>query len=176
MINLHRAVALATTAAALALGAFTAPASAATQNAAPGPSGVTHGATVTHSGNTTITYFTVGDSALTADSVSPNFMVCQVKAYTYVGQTICDTVGFAVTHDGGHQETFIIGKDWGIWHAWPGSNGWHTLGGQALHFTGTDSGVFFLQDNPLVIWVWGTDGNPWCNIWGAPWSGWFLCG
>jgi hypothetical protein len=69
---------------------------------------------------------------------------------------------------------FVIGTDWSVWHAWSGSGGWHSLGGQAERFT--SSGVFQWSSDPYAIRVYGTDGNQWCDNGGSPnWGGWNLC-
>lgn len=78
----------------------------------------------------------------------------------------------------GSAETFVIGTDWAIRHAWPGSNGWHSLGGQSYHAVNvgvTQNGVRLWSGNPYAIWTFGTDGREWCDNWGTPaWMGWHL--
>ncbi|HEV2634040.1 MAG TPA: hypothetical protein VGX23_02765 [Actinocrinis sp.] len=164
MINPRRAAAAA--AAALALGALAAPASAATRNAAAGsPQSQTIAA------GSRIVPSAVG--AFTSLSVSPDFSTCAVSEFGYGGQTICGTFGFEdYNPNAGNDEAFVIGLDWSIWHAWPGSNGWHSLGGQALHATGNGVGEF--SNNPFTIDTIGTDGNRYCRTW--PWTaGWKRC-
>lgn len=59
-----------------------------------------------------------------------------------------------------------------------GQRGWHSLGGQAKHVTGSGSGVFLWSTNPYAIWVHGNDaaGTQYCDNWGIPtWGGWHPC-
>jgi hypothetical protein len=175
MINLRRAAAVAAAALGLALGALAAPASAST--IAPEVGGTAQGST--HGTDAVLTVH--GAGALKNNSVSPNFSACPVTAFGYGGEMICGTVEATYTVNGTPKESFVIGTDWAVWHAWPGSNGWHSLHGQALHFTGTDSagrtsGVFGVNSAHEAVWVWGTDGNPWCSQWGIPnWTSWQPC-
>jgi hypothetical protein len=114
-------------------------------------------------------------ATLTNQSVSPDFTACPVTAFGYSGEMICGTGDLVVLPNpsSGVDEVFIIGLDWSIWHAWPGSNGWHSLGGQALHETGNFvDGVF--TNNVFTIETIGTDGFDYCRVW--PWtSGWVRC-
>ncbi|MDQ2814510.1 MAG: hypothetical protein M3Z75_22275 [Actinomycetota bacterium] len=170
MINLRRAAVAA--AAALALGALAvAPASAATHSVS-GVQAMVYEATAAHSGNAVASTFTVG--SLKDQSLSPSFSTCQVDVFGYGGQGICGTGALFRYANGASVEAFIIGTNWAIWHVWPGSNGWHSLGGNAQHSTG--NGVFEWSGNPYAIWTYGTDGKQWCDNWGTPkWGGWHLC-
>jgi hypothetical protein len=116
--------------------------------------------------------------ALGPQSASSAASTCPVSEFGYGGETICGTFGLyvpagSVANNGG-AEAFVIGTDWSIWHAWPGSNGWHSLGGQAKHASGSFIDIW--DTNPFIIYTIGTDGRNWCNAWGSPaWSGWELC-
>lgn len=103
------------------------------------------------------------------------FQLCPVSAFGYSGQMICGTT--ILPADKGTntlQEEFVIGGDWSIWHAWSGSNGWKSLGGQAQRTV--TNGVWQWSANPFAIYTFGTDGNKWCDNWGVPaWGGWHLC-
>ena len=103
---------------------------------------------------------------------------CPVSEFGYGGEAACGTFTLYVpagrVANNGGAEAFVIGTDWAIWHAWPGSNGWHSLGGQAKHQAGNFIDIW--DANPFMIYTIGTDGKNWCNTWGTPaWSGWALC-
>jgi hypothetical protein len=188
MIN-RRAAAAAAVTATLALGALAAPASAAPQNAAAGgprsqasASGMPatlHEVTAAHVGNAVAA--PSGAAALKNRSVSPAFSSCSIYPHLagggYTGFYICDTdvlyrylMGRLTI-----EEVFVIGTNWQIWHAWPGSNGWHSLGGAALH-KAPGNGVYLRTLHPYAIYTYGTDGRQWCDNWGTPtWGGWHLC-
>jgi hypothetical protein len=152
MTNLRRAVFAAAATAALGLGALAAPASAATLHEAPA----------------------AHVSELKNQSVRPDFQGCPVSAFGYAGQMICGTNDLDHYVNGSVTEVFVIGTDWSVWHAWSGSGGWHSLGGQAER--STSGGVFQWSSAPYAFWVYGTDGNQWCDNWGSPnWGGWYLC-
>ncbi len=164
MMNLRKAVVVA--AAAFALGALAAPASAATQNAAAvGPQ--------TSASGMHATPYEV--TAARSSSVSPAFSACPVTAFGYDGAGICGTQGLTVYDSNGNPvEAFVIGTDWAIWHAWPGSNGWHSLGGVAEHSTA--NGVGLWSASPYAIWTYGTHHIQYCDNWGTPkWGGWHTC-
>jgi hypothetical protein len=118
-------------------------------------------------------------STLGAKSVVSPFSSCTITRYGYTGQYICGTGGFDVTPgevaNNGGAESFVIGTNWQIWHAWPGSNGWKSLGGVALHDT-TNEVVLSTAFPFFSIATIGTDGGSWCDNWGTPkWSGWYSC-
>jgi hypothetical protein len=181
MINRRAAAAVAVT---LALGALAAPASAAAQNAAVGgtrsqasASGMPtalHAVTAAHIGNALAA--PPGAAALKKRSASPDFSSCGINFFGYAGAYICDTgVLFRYQANGALEEVFVIGTNWQIWHAWPGSNGWQSLGGAAQQ-TVPNNGVYQWSSNPYAIYTYGTDGRQWCDNWGTPaWGGWHLC-
>lgn len=182
MINQRRAAVAAVTAT-LALGALAAPASAATQNAAAGgpqsqasASGMLatlHEVTAAHAGNAVAA--PSGAGALKNRSVSPAFSSCSISFFGYAGAYICDTGVLFRQDSSGLEEVFVIGTNWQIWHAWPGSNGWHSLGGAAQQ-EAPGNGVYQWSSNPYAIYTYGTDGRQWCDNWGTPtWGGWHLC-
>lgn len=154
MISFRRAAIAAVTF--FAVGALAAPASAATQNA------------------------TAGGNAVVASSgagVVPAFSSCPVSAFGYAGQKICGTTEYDHPGiDGRVAEVFVIGTNWQIWHAWQGSNGWHSLGGVAQH--SSTNGVFLWSLSPFAIKTHGNDssGTWYCDNWGVPsWGGWHPC-
>jgi uncharacterized low-complexity protein len=113
-------------------------------------------------------------ATLTNQSVSPGFAACAVTAFGYTGEKICGTGNFTTLNtSSGVDESFLIGLDWSIWHDWPGSNGWHSLGGQALHVTSNSVNPVVINGVFAVETI-GTDGFDYCRVW--PWtSGWFQC-
>lgn len=179
----RRRAAAAAVAAALALGALAAPASAATLSAgASGPRSqasasamptALYGMTAAHAGNAAAA--PSGAGVLRSPSASPDFSSCGINFFGYAGAYICDTsVLFRYDGNGDLEEVFVIGTNWAVWHAWPGSNGWHSLGGAAQQIS--DNGVSQWSSNPYAIWTFGTDGHEWCDNWGTPtWGGWHRC-
>jgi hypothetical protein len=152
MANLRRATAVAAAAAALGLGALDASSSAATLHEAPA----------------------AHVSELKNQSVRPGFRGCPVSAFGHAGQMICGTSELDHYVNGIVNEVFVIGIDWSVWHAWPGSGGWHSLGGQAER--PTSSGVFQWSSDPYAVWVYGADGIDWCDNWGSDnWGAWYPC-
>jgi hypothetical protein len=94
---------------------------------------------------------------------------CAVTAYGYTGYAICDFLASNLDWGGGNVEYFVVGTDYAIWHAWKGSGGWHSLGGQAAHATPNGAYAY-----PYGVSTYGTDGRLWCRD--HPWTtGWRLC-
>jgi hypothetical protein len=187
MINRRRAAVAAVTAA-LALGAFAAPASAATASAATSYAAVgglrsqasasrmpaTLGQLTTAHAGDAVAALSRAD-ALKNRSVSPGFSACEIDYFGYVGYYICDTGVLFRQDSAGLEEVFVIGTNWQIWHAWPGSNGWQSLGGAAQQ-EAPGNGVYQWSSDPYAIYTYGTDGQEWCDNWGIPaWGGWHLC-
>jgi hypothetical protein len=122
-------------------------------------------------------------NTLGARSVSSAANACSIIRFGYSGEDECGTAVLDVpagsVANNGSAESFVIGTDWSIWHAWPGSNGWHSLGGQSIHalYVGIHpNGVFLWSSSPFAIWTYGTDSNEWCINWGTPaWQGWHAC-
>ena len=117
-------------------------------------------------------------SMLGVQSLSPAFSACGISRFGYGGQYICGTgildVAAGTVANNGGAESFVIGTNWQIWHAWPGSNGWHSLGGVAEHTTG--NGIAVRLAFPFIIQTFGTDGGLWCDNWATPtWGGWYSC-
>lgn len=54
---------------------------------------------------------------------------CNVTKYGYAGQMICGTKVLDKDWGSGHKESFVVGTNSAVWHAWPGSGGWKSLGG-----------------------------------------------
>lgn len=166
-------------AAAATLGALAAPASGATQNAAAdGPQShnrvfdmqtTLHKVTATRGGNTLVAPSRVG--AVKNQSASQMYQGCPISAFGYSGSVACDSSALFTINPNGLEEVFVIGTDGAIWHAWPGSNGWHSLGGVAGNFIG--NGIRLVSFDPFTIQVRGTTGSYYCNKWA--WSGWTVC-
>lgn len=107
-------------------------------------------------------------------AASPN-AACAITEYGYAGEYICGFNVLPVAHDG-LTEYFVVGTDYAIWHIWPGSGGWHSLGGKARK--ATPNGVYLegiVSTDSWGIYTYGTDNHTWCNNWGIPWSGWYSC-
>ena len=172
MINLRRTAAVAVAAAALALGGLAVPASAATSS---GAAGIPQAQTSASGMHATVHEVTAPSGGAVKNQISPAFSSCPVSAFGYGGAAICGTGTLVVAaSDGTALEAFVIGTNWAVWHAWPGSNGWHTLGGVALH--STSNGVGLWSTSPYSVWTYGTDGKQWCDNWGSPaWGPWYLC-
>jgi hypothetical protein len=110
--------------------------------------------------------------ALGTQTVSP--AACgDITAFGYAGKEICGYSPLWFTYPDGHQEVFVVGTNYAVFHAWSGSNGWHSLGGTAIsdvYGWGTFDG------GKPIIEVVGTNGLWYCDAWGSPsWTGWFLC-
>ncbi len=94
---------------------------------------------------------------------------CPVTAYGYTGYAICDFIYSTYDWGGGNLEYFVVGTDYQIWHAWKGSGGWHSLGGQASR--ATPNGAYAYAKG---VATYGTDRNLWCRD--HPWTnGWRRC-
>ncbi|MFG2987532.1 hypothetical protein ACGFYQ_41210 [Streptomyces sp. NPDC048258] len=105
----------------------------------------------------------------TAANGDPTASACAVTAYGYTGYAICDFIYSTLDWGGGNLEYFVVGTDYAIWHAWKGSGGWHSLGGQASR--ATPNGAYTYA---YGVSTYGTDGRPWCRD--HPWTkGWRLC-
>lgn len=93
---------------------------------------------------------------------------CPITVYGYTGYRICE-FGYSTWDHGGGVEWFVVGSDYAVWHAWPGSGGWHSLGGQASRTA--PNGAY---TNGRGVATFGTDGRPWCRDW--PWNyDWYRC-
>ncbi|MEU1628439.1 hypothetical protein ABZ746_24535 [Streptomyces sp. NPDC020096] len=68
---------------------------------------------------------------------------CPVTRYGYTGYYLCgistvaDNPWFATPWA---KETFVIGTDRAMWHIWPGSGGWQSMGGYFTPEEGSDPG------------------------------------
>jgi hypothetical protein len=115
--------------------------------------------------------------AAQSQSVTPD-SACPVSAFGYGGQAVCGSVALTYTYPDRHQEAFVIGINYAIWHAWNGSNGWHSLGGtaRAASPTGVWLAATFNSGKPIID-TYGTNNGVYCDNWGSPaWSGWYACG
>lgn len=94
---------------------------------------------------------------------------CPVEAYGYRGTMICEFGWNYIEHPSGI-EFFVIGTNFAVYHAWPGSGGWRSLGGRAR--AAEPNGVVVIANR--TIGIIGTNGAPYCRDW--PWSsGWYRC-
>jgi hypothetical protein len=115
--------------------------------------------------------------AAQSQSVTPD-SACPVSAFGYGGEAVCGSVAMTYKYPDSHQEAFIIGINYAIWHAWKGSNGWHSLGGtaRAASPTGVWLAGTFNSGKPIID-TYGTNNGVYCDNWGSPaWSGWYACG
>lgn len=102
------------------------------------------------------------------DDVSP-LSLCAITKYGYSGWRICEFTYSYIDRGNGNVEWFVVGSDYAIYHIWPGSGGWHSLGGRAR--TAAPNGAYTYLYGVETI---GTDNAWWCRDW--PWSsGWHRC-
>src|SRR3954451_5896923 len=60
----------------------------------------------------------------------------------------------------------LIGIDHAVWHIWPASHGWQSLGGETDHRWADDLGIGpHIMTNPWRVVIMGTDGEFWCREW-----------
>ncbi|MEN3613148.1 hypothetical protein AAH979_26795 [Plantactinospora sp. ZYX-F-223] len=100
---------------------------------------------------------------------------CATTVYGYTGYRICEFEWFYVTHSNGSNEYFVIGTNYAVFHIWPGSGGWKSLGGKARK--ATPNGAYFVTDTGYYgVRTIGTDNWSWCrfNLHGS-WSSWDTC-
>lgn len=100
---------------------------------------------------------------------------CIFTAYGYTGRVPCEFRVDAWTTPGGEVEYFMVGTDYAMWHIWPGSGGWKSLGGRARAATPNGAYVYFYpRDGVQMI---GTDNQWWCLDYnGGTWRpGWYRC-
>ncbi len=91
----------------------------------------------------------------------------------YWGQKVCGTRTMEAdwNGDGSRMEKFVIGTDNAVWHIWPGSGGWWSMGGSADDTSswGWDSAGRWVQ-------VMDFHQNHYCAYdRGSGWSGWYGC-
>lgn len=103
-----------------------------------------------------------GDDASTLSS-------CAITKYGYTGYRICEFDYSYIDRGNGHIEWFVVGTNYAIYHIWPGSGGWKSLGGRAR--TATPNGAYAYLYGVQTI---GTNHYWYCRDW--PWgSGWYRC-
>jgi hypothetical protein len=98
---------------------------------------------------------------------------CSVSVYGYSGKRICEFAWFYYTHSNGSREYFVVGTNYAVYHAWQGSGGWKSLGGQARR--ALPNGTYPVHDTGYEgVRTIGTDNWSWCrfNVRGtwSPWS------
>ncbi|WP_213455507.1 hypothetical protein [Rhizomonospora bruguierae] len=101
---------------------------------------------------------------------------CAVTEYGYTGYRICEFDWLAVYKSNGSVEYFVVGTNYAIFHIWPGSGGWKSLGGKASSWA--PNGVYYLtvSGGDYGVWTYGTDERPWCTINASGrWTSWFSC-
>lgn len=95
--------------------------------------------------------------------------VCKLTRYGYQGNTICGFSTAQIKHNNGTYEYFLVGTNYAIYHIWPGSGGWKSLGGKA--YPVPPNGVYA---SGYTIRTIGTDKKYYCRTW--PWTaGWRRC-
>lgn len=101
---------------------------------------------------------------------------CGISRGSYAGAYICETSVLNFRWPDGRYETFVIGTDNQVYHAWQrwvGDlqwSGWYSMGGFA------SAGVYLFDSSPTIQALGGLDGRWYCNWWwGADWSGWYVC-
>lgn len=104
----------------------------------------------------------------TADA-SAALTTCPVEQYGYRGTAICEFGWNYMVHPSGI-EYFVIGTNFAVYHVWPGSGGWKSLGGRAR--AAEPNGVTVIGNRTIRIV--GTNRALYCRDW--PWSsGWYRC-
>jgi hypothetical protein len=94
---------------------------------------------------------------------------CAITKYGYTGYRICEFDYSYIDRGNGNIEWFVVGTNYAIYHIWPGSGGWHSLGGRAR--TATPNGAYAYLYGVETI---GTNNYWYCRDW--PWSsGWYQC-
>ena len=136
----------------LALALFAAPGAAATAESSGGTS------------QATVNTFAGSDR----DDASTS-SACAITKYGYTGYRICEFDYSNIDRGNGNIEWFVVGANYAIYHIWPGSGGWKSLGGRAR--TATPNGAYAYFYGVQTI---GTNHYWYCRDW--PWgSGWYRC-
>lgn len=94
-----------------------------------------------------------------------------ITVYGYTGRRVCGFDYSAYSRGGSNLEWFVVGGDYAIWHIWPGSGGWRSLGGVAR--SAAPNGAYATR-SPVGVKTRGTDNAWWCRSWpyGAS-QGWY---
>jgi hypothetical protein len=109
-------------------------------------------------------------------AVRPAEARCRITRGSHGGGRMCDKYVRDYTWADGRQETFIVGWDyaaWHIWQRWAGDtewSGWASLGGHAQEYSW--SGMFIASEYPLIIMMFGTDGEKYCKQFFPTYGGW----
>ncbi|MEE6259358.1 hypothetical protein [Plantactinospora sonchi] len=100
---------------------------------------------------------------------------CPIVAHGYSGAYMCGTRVILVDWygDGRRLETFVVSPVRTIWHAWPGSGGWHEMPGRK---TGDNMGdawwsgtatrnISVWANHPTGYWCISDPGSGWTGVW-----------
>jgi hypothetical protein len=96
---------------------------------------------------------------------------CPITVYGYTGQRVCGYGYSYIDRGNGNVEWFVIGTNYAVYHIWPSSGGWKSLGGQSSR-NDTWGAIAYL--NPEGVSTVGTNELLYCRDW--PWTrGWERC-
>jgi hypothetical protein len=102
---------------------------------------------------------------------------CKITRFGYVGYRICSPETTIIDNPWWHdtaKESFVIGSDHAVWHSWPGSGGWKSMGGGALADGTADLDAWYNGKDHRTVGVYGPDYHWWCSVLkGTKWSGWY---
>ncbi|MBB4965456.1 hypothetical protein [Saccharothrix violaceirubra] len=98
---------------------------------------------------------------------------CPVDRYGYRGYALCGTRVLDVDWGNRRYETFVVGTNREVWHAWPGSGGWKSMHGWAY-----DMKDARWEGKARVVEHKGRDNRSWCHKdpGTGKWSGTYFCG
>ncbi|GAA0251197.1 hypothetical protein GCM10010492_59380 [Saccharothrix mutabilis subsp. mutabilis] len=98
---------------------------------------------------------------------------CPVDRYGYRGWSPCGSRGIDVNWGNNRLETFVVGTNRQVYHAWPGSGGWKSMGGWAWHILDARK-----QGKARIVAHEGRDHTTWCHKdpGNGKWSGTYFCG
>ncbi|WP_433262051.1 hypothetical protein ACQPZF_28450 [Actinosynnema sp. CS-041913] len=98
---------------------------------------------------------------------------CPIERFTYWGTALCDTHVLDVDWGNGRLESFVVGTNRQVWHAWPGSGGWKSMGGWAY-----DMVKVWKDGKARIVAHKGKDNRRWCHKdpGNGKWSGTYFCG
>ena len=117
----------------------------------------------------------VGADDVRVDGFTAASSFCAVQAYGYTIYKPCGFIHMGIVWGpASNIEWFTVrSSDYAVWHIWPGSGGWHSLGGQAR--AAQPNGAWTYADKYIQrVETYGLDNDWWCRAW--PWDrGWYRC-
>ncbi len=123
-----------------------------------------------------VSLLTILGVVASASESAPSESSCAIARYGYTGYRICNPNTTILTNPwwrDNTQETFVVGSDHAVWHIWPGSGGWHSMGGGALADGTADLDAWYSTKLHHVIAVYAPDYHWWCSVLiGSTWAGW----